>query len=181
MDNETSHDVEAFIALEQVKLQYCPPVMHRTNPAKCAVHMWKNHFMAGLAGLPSSFPLAHWCRLTTQSNATLNMMRSCCLNPLLSTHEALEGTFSLDAMSMAPLGTEVLVHQKPRRRKTWGYHAGKAWYLSHASTHYCCIRVIMKDTGGERVTNTFQYQHHAIPVLAITATNCILLEEHAFL
>ncbi len=25
MDNETSHDVKAFIALEQVKLQYCPP------------------------------------------------------------------------------------------------------------------------------------------------------------
>jgi hypothetical protein len=61
MDNETSHDIESFIALEQVKLQYCPPDMHRTNPAKRAVRTWKNHFMAGLAGLPALFPLAHWC------------------------------------------------------------------------------------------------------------------------
>jgi hypothetical protein len=33
---------------------------------------------------------------------------------------------------------------------------------------------IMKETGGERVTDMFCYQHHAIPVLVITATNCIL-------
>jgi hypothetical protein len=61
MDNAMSHDVEAFIALEQVKLQYTPPDMHRTNPAKGAVCMWKNHFTAGMAGLPPSFLLAHWC------------------------------------------------------------------------------------------------------------------------
>jgi hypothetical protein len=95
MDYETSHDVKKLIALEQVKLQYCPPNMHRTNPVKCVICMWKNHFTAGLAGLPQLFPLAHWCQLMTQSDATLNMMRPCHLNPLLSAHEALEGTFSL--------------------------------------------------------------------------------------
>ncbi len=179
MDNETSHDVEAFIPSEQVKLQYCPPNMHCTNPAKCAVRTWKNHFTAGLAGLPPSFPLAHsWCRLTTQSNAMLNMMHPCRLNPLLSAHEALEGTFSFDATPMALLGTEVLVHQKPNQCKTWGYHAAKAWYLSHAASHYRCICVIMKDTGGERVMDMFRYQHHAIPVPAIMATNCILEATH---
>jgi hypothetical protein len=36
MDNETSHDVKMFIPAEQVKLQYTPPNMHRTNPAKHA-------------------------------------------------------------------------------------------------------------------------------------------------
>jgi hypothetical protein len=59
MGNKTSHDVEAFIASEQVKLQYCFPNMHCTNPAKRTVRMWKNHFTAGLAGLPLLFPLAH--------------------------------------------------------------------------------------------------------------------------
>jgi hypothetical protein len=174
MDNETSHDIEAFIALEEVKLQYCPPDMHCTNPAKRAVRTWKNHFTVGLARLPPSFPLAHWCRLTTQSNAMLNMMRPCHLNPLLSVHEALEGTFLFDATPMAPLGTEVHVYQKPSQRKSWGSHAAKAWYLSHAAAHYHCIGVIMKDTGGERVIDTFQYQHHAIPIPAIMATNRIL-------
>jgi hypothetical protein len=148
--------------------------MHRTNPAKRTVHTWKNHFTAGIAGLPLLFPLANWCRLTTQGNAMLNMMRPCCLDPLLSAHKALEGTFLFDATPMALLGTEVLVHQKPGRHKTWGYHAAKAWYLSHATAHYRCICVIMKDMGGERVTDTFRYQHHVIPVPIITATNRIL-------
>jgi hypothetical protein len=117
MGNETSHDIEAFIALEQVKLQYTPPDMHHTNPAKRAVHTWKNHFMAGIAGLPPSFPLAHWCQLMTQSNAKLNMMHPCYLNPLLSAHKALEGTFLFDTTPMAPISMEVLVHQKPSQRK----------------------------------------------------------------
>jgi hypothetical protein len=148
--------------------------MHRTNPAKCVVCTWKNHFTAGLAGLLLLFPLVDWCQLTMQSNATLNIMGPCHLNPLLSAHEALEGTFLIDAMPMAPLGTEVLVHQKPGRNKKWGYHAAKAWYLSHAPAHYRCICVIMKDTGGECIMDTFCYQHHVIPVPALTATDCIL-------
>jgi hypothetical protein len=90
-----------------------------------------------------------------QSNAMLNMMCPCCLNPLLLAHKALEGTFLFDATPMALLGTEVLVHQKPSQCKTWGYHAAKAWYLSHAAAHYHCICVIMKDTRDEHVTNMF--------------------------
>jgi hypothetical protein len=37
MDNKTSHDIKAFIVLEQVNLQYCPPDIHHTNPAKRTV------------------------------------------------------------------------------------------------------------------------------------------------
>jgi hypothetical protein len=32
----------------------------------------------------------------------------------------------------------------------------------------------MADTGGEMITNTFQFKHHAIPVPEITATNQII-------
>jgi hypothetical protein len=174
MDNETSHEVKKFIQGQQTRLQYTPPDMHRTNPAERAIRTWKNRFLAGIAGLPKSFPIANWCRLTKQCDTTLNMLRPCCQNPLLSAHEALEGSFSFDATPMAPLGTEVLVHMKPNRRSTWGYHASKAWYLSHSPNHYRCIRVLMADTGGERITDTFRYNHHAIPVPKITATNRIL-------
>jgi hypothetical protein len=104
----------------------------------------------------------------------LNVMHLCCLNPLLSAHKALEGNFLFDATPMAPLGTEILDHQKSHRRKTWGYHAAKAWYLSHVAAHYHGICVIMKDMGGECITDTFCYLHHVIPVPAITATDHIL-------
>ena len=76
-------------------------------------------------------------------------------------------------MPLAPLGTKVLVHIKPTRRKSWGYHAAKAWYLSHTANHYQCIQVIMRDTGGERITDTFRFQQHALPVPHIMATDCI--------
>jgi len=104
------------------------------------------------------------------------MLRPCHQNPLLSAHEALEGTFSFDATPMAPLGTEVLVHIKPNQRSTWGYHTSKAWYLSHSPNHYRCIRILMADTGGERITDTFCFCHHTIPVPvpSITATDRIL-------
>jgi hypothetical protein len=148
MDNEISHDVKKFIQAQQTRLQYTPPDMHRTNPAVRAIRTWKNHFIAGIAGLPKTFPIANWCRLTKQCNTTLNMLRPCRRNPLLSAHEALKGSFSFDATPMAPLGTEVLIHMKPNRHSTWGYHASKAWYLSHSPNHYRCIRVLMADTGG---------------------------------
>jgi hypothetical protein len=106
---------------------------------------------------------------------TLNMMRPCRLNPLLLAHEAMDGSFSFNATPLAPLGTEVLIHFKPSRRLTWGYHVAKAWYLLHATNHYRCIHVIMKDTGAERITDTFRYQHHAIPVPHITATDRIIV------
>ncbi len=95
LDNKTSHHVEAFIAAEQVKIQYMPPDMHRTNPAKRAVRRWKNHFTAGIAGIPPLFPITNWCRLTPQRNMTLNMMCPCGLNSLLSAHKAIEGSFCL--------------------------------------------------------------------------------------
>jgi hypothetical protein len=36
----------------------------------------------------------------------------------------------------------------------------------------------MHDTGGEHITNTFRYKHHAIPVPEVTATDCILQANH---
>jgi hypothetical protein len=66
-----------------------------------------------MAGLPKSFPITNWCRLTTQCNTTLNMLHPCCQNPLLLAHKVLEGSFSFNTTPMAPLSTEVLLHMKP--------------------------------------------------------------------
>jgi hypothetical protein len=66
-----------------------------------------------MAGLLKSFPIANWCCLTMQYNATLNMLHLCPLNPLLLGHKALKGLFSFNATPMAPLGTDVIMHMKP--------------------------------------------------------------------
>ena len=174
MDNETSHDVEAFVASQNTNLQYTPPDMHRTNSAERAIRTWKNHFSAGLAGLPTSFPIANWCRLTNQCDYTINMLRPCRQNPLLSAFEAMEGSFSFDATPMAPPGTEVLIHLKPTRRKSWAFHASNGWYIGPSLKHYRCIRALMEGTGGERLSDTFRFKHHAMPVPMITPTDRIV-------
>jgi hypothetical protein len=126
LDNKTSKDLKLFVATKQTRIQYTPLDIHHTNHAKWAIRTWKNHFLACMAGLPKSFPIANWCRLTAQCNATLNMFHLRCQNPLLLAQEALKGLFSFDTMPMAPLGAEVVVHMKPNCWRTWSYHASKA-------------------------------------------------------
>jgi hypothetical protein len=59
LDNKTSKELEVFVATEQTHIKYTPPDIHRTNPTKRAIRTCKNHFLAGMADLPKSFPIAN--------------------------------------------------------------------------------------------------------------------------
>jgi hypothetical protein len=129
--------------------------------------------------LHTSYPIVNWCQLTEQCNLTLNMMRPCRQNPALSAFEAMEGLYSFDATPMAPPGTKVLlVHHKPSRCRTWGYHAMSGWYVVPALHHYRCIKTIMVHTEGERITNTFKFNHNALPMPSITQADYIVDAAH---
>jgi hypothetical protein len=126
----------------------------------------------------------HWaskdlgCGLTNQTDFTLNMLWPCCQIPALLALEALEGSYSFDATPMAPLGTKVLAHHKPNQRSSWGFQALNVWYISPSLQHYWCIKIIIRNTGGERIMDMFRYKHHAIPVPVVTATDCTLEATH---
>jgi hypothetical protein len=94
LNNKTSTEVETFIATKQTCIQYTPLDMSYAPG--------NNVSLVGMAGLPKSFPIANWCRLTPQCNATLNMLHPCCQNPLLLAHKVHKGLFSFDA---CPHGT----------------------------------------------------------------------------
>jgi hypothetical protein len=179
MDNETSKDVKEFINSQHTTLQYMPPDIHCTNSAERAIRTWKYHFSAGIASLPKSFPIDIWCRLTNQCDYTINMLHPCCQNPLLSAFEAMEESFSFDTMPMAPPGTKVLVHLKPTRCKFWAFRASNGWYIGPSLKHYRCICAIMEGTRGERLTDTFCFKHHAMPVPSITPTSRIIAATRA--
>ncbi len=66
----------------------------------------------------------------------------------------------------------------PNQHYSWGFCALNAWYISPSLQHYECINIIMRNTGGEHIMDTFRYKHHAIPVLEVTATDCILEATH---
>ena len=123
-------------------------------------------------GTPRTYRLSNWCKDLEQTDITLNMLRPCSTNPLLSAYEAVEGMFSFDRTPMAPIGTKVMVHVKPNRRQTWGYHAIRAWYFAPAQHHYRCIQVVT-EAGAIRVSDTFRFLHHNLPIPTITHTDRI--------
>jgi hypothetical protein len=178
MDNKTFHHVETFICKENTCLLYTPPNIHGTNLAEREIHTWKNHFISGNAGLLKTFPIANWYCLTNQAYFTLNMLWPCRQNPALSAFEALKGSYSFNATPMALLGTKVLAHHKSNQHLSWGFHALNGWYISPSFQHYPCIKIIMRDTSRKHIMDTFRYKHHAIPVPAVTATDCILEATH---
>ena len=133
LDNKTSSNVEDFMTSQQAKYQYTPPDMHLSNAAEKGVQTHKSHVKARLASLPSDFPREFWDRLLPQANWSLNIMGPWCINPKLSAFESHEGAFHFTATPFAPPGTKVLVHQKPNRRSSWGFHAQPGWYTPSES------------------------------------------------
>jgi hypothetical protein len=92
------------------------------------------------------------------------MLWPCRQDPaLLAFVEALKGSYLFDATPMAPLGTKVLAHCKPNQCSSWGFHALVAWYISPSLQRYWCIKIIMRNTGGE----CHQKQHYVPYYLSI--------------
>ena len=144
--------------------------MHRTNPAERDICTWKNHFVAIRASTPKTYRLSNRCKDLEQTDITLNMLRPCTTNPLLSAYEAM---FSFDRTPIAPIRKEVMIHIKPTRHQTWGYHAIKAWYFAPALNHYRCIKAVTED-GALRISDTFKFLYHCLPDPAITDTDELL-------
>ena len=63
MDNEASSLLKQHMTKKSVEFQLTPAHMHRTNAAERAIRMFKNHFVAILAGAHADFPIHLWCRL----------------------------------------------------------------------------------------------------------------------
>ena len=174
LDNETSKEVEVFITSQRAQYQYTPPDIHRTNPAERAIQTYKACAKSTFASLPKTFPIAYWCRLIPQIDLSVNIVRPCRQNPFLSAWTALEGEFHFDATPLAPPGTEMLLHERSSRRASWAYNAKKAWYIGPCLHHYRNVRAIMKDTGAERIGDTFRFHHHVIAVPEITPAERIV-------
>ena len=71
------------------------------------------------------------------------------------------------SMTPPPPGTEVVINLKPARRSSWSYHASNGWYIGPSLKLNHCICTIMEGTGSERLTDTFRFKHHAMPMPTI--------------
>ena len=133
MDNQTSRDVEDFIASQKIGRQYTPPDMQQTNPAERSIQTYKSWIKSTVAPIPPTFPITYWCRLIPQVDFSIKFVKKCRQNPLLPTWDAMEGEYHFDATPVAPPGSEMLMHEKPIRRKKFGLNEKKAWYIAPLS------------------------------------------------
>ena len=157
LDNETSTALEAYCnaQLPPISLQYVAPGMHRANKAERCIRTWKNHFLATLAGTDPSFPLIAWDELVPQAELTLNLMRSSGITPHISAWHQLNGPYIFDRTPIAPPGMRVVVHEKPDKRPSWGYHGVDGFYVSPVLRgNYSCFKVFITDTKKTRITDT---------------------------
>ena len=101
LNNETSKELIESIKKKNLKFQLAAPHDHQFNPTEIAVSTLTNHFIAMLAGCDKRFPKYLWCQLILQAVITLNMLRQSRINPKLSAHDQVFGTFNYQRMPLA--------------------------------------------------------------------------------
>ena len=91
LDNEASKDFKMLIRRKYMHYELVPPDNHRRNKAERAIHTFKNHLKAILAGVDPSFPFHLWDRLLAQAETTLNLTRMANPAPKVSAYAYLHG------------------------------------------------------------------------------------------
>ncbi len=74
MDNECSKAFKAHIKANKMNVHLVPQHNHYINVAECAIAMFKEHFIGGLANVDKNCPLQLWDEFSPQIELTLNLL-----------------------------------------------------------------------------------------------------------
>jgi hypothetical protein len=97
-----------------------------------------------------------WDRLLPHAVITLNMLRTSRINPKLSAATHIFRQYDFNRAPMAPLGTRIIAHETPSRRRTWAPHGQDGWYIGPALKNYRCYTVYITKTRGDRIVETVE-------------------------
>ena len=67
-------------------------------------------------------------------------------------------------MPLAPLGTQVIIQEKPTARVTWASHGVNGWYLGPSMNHYRYHHVYVTNTRGERDSDFIEFFQNNTPL-----------------
>ena len=112
----------------------------------------------------------------------MNLLKKSEINPKLSAESQLNGNFDYNITPLAPAGTAVVAHKKPRQRGSCSVHGSRRWYLGPDPNHYRCFEVYMKNTGQTRIVDTIgfypaKYKMPTLSTRAITVNATVELTE----
>ena len=154
LDNETSNLFEDTIKALKLSVEYVSTDNHRQNPAERDIRTFKNHFIASLCTAHPEFPMNEWDLLLPQVEMTLNMMRGSQTKPDISAYEHLHGKYDYLRNPIGPIGTRVIIYEKPDDRGTWAPHGTKGFYIGPSMDHYRSFRIFVESTRRIRVTSS---------------------------
>jgi hypothetical protein len=144
------------------------PHNHRVNAAKRAIQTFKDHFISALATTDSEFPLQLWDKITSQVEATLNLMRASRINPNISAYEAIWGPYDWNCFPLAPPGCKAVIYKSPATRGSWGSRGTDTWYLGPSLDHYRCNHYFVPETRAYRISGSAELfpQHCQVPFMS---------------
>jgi hypothetical protein len=158
LDNETSLLLEKYLKRKNITLQYVPPNTHRANKAERAIRDARNHIISSYATTHTDFPLNLWDEILPQIELSLNLLHPYHPDPTKSAYEGLYGKkYDFLAHPIAPVGTLVVVHEKPAQRASWAPHGLKGFYLGPALKHYRSWRTWIIGTQSLRISDTLAW------------------------
>ena len=158
LDNETSSQLERLAQLQKISIQFCPPANHRALHAERAIRTYKNHLIATLSTTAPDFPLNLWDKLLPQIEICLNHLLPYKPNPTVSAYAGIRGgPHDFRAHPIAPLGTKVLIHDKPANRNSWAAHGVSGFYIGPALQHYRCFQAWATQSQSIRITDTLAW------------------------
>ena len=135
------------------------------NLSERAIQTCKIHFIAGFSGAGPAFPLILWDTLIKTSNITINFLQNSRINPTLSAHTQIFGTFNYDSTPLASPGCKHIVHEEPNVRGSQSAHGLKAFWNAPAMQHYRCCELHVAKTFSKRVSDTINVLPHNIKII----------------
>ena len=174
LDNEASAAFQRAITSNNCKYQLVPPHVHRRNAAKRAIHTFKDHFLAILAGVAPTFPRNRWDLLLPQAELTLNLLCPSATSTSASAWDSLFGTYNFDATPMGPAGSRVIIHSKAALRRSWDFRGHDGFYVGPALQHYRCYRVLNKESHAVTISHAIKFCHHYLPSPRVSTEDKII-------
>ena len=108
--NECPNVLNIFMREVNENFQLVPPHIYLRNTAERAIQTFKEHFIAGISSNHKDFLTHLCCRLLPHTSLTFNLVQQSSMNPKLSGYAQFHGEFNYNATSLAPPGTQVIIH-----------------------------------------------------------------------
>jgi hypothetical protein len=173
--NEASSALNSLFTVNDIAYQLVPPHCRRRNAVECAIRTLKEHFVAGISLVDSSFPMHLWDRLLPHAEITLNLLRTSRLHPQLSAAAHYHGLVDYNKTAFAPPGCKIIAHERPGKRQTWAPHGQHGYSLGPAMHHYRCQNVYISTTASECIVKTLEFFPHNYQMPQLLSTDHLLM------